>query len=77
VRRFHFYIDDDRHARPTTLAVEVADEARARELAEQIFAQSPHHLGVEVCDGGNRILGLGAFAHRTICGLQADGRRSA
>jgi hypothetical protein len=75
MRRFHFYIDDDRHAVPTELTVEVATEARARELAEQLLAQSAHHLGVEVCENGERILGLGAFAHRTICGLRAHRRR--
>jgi hypothetical protein len=74
MRRFHFYIDDDRHSVPTELTVEVATEARARELAERILAQSPHHLGVEVCENGERILGLGAFAHRTICGLRSHRR---
>lgn len=77
MRRFHFYIDDDRHAVPTEMTVEVATEARARELAERILAESSHHLGVEVCEDGERVLGLGSLGHRTICGLKSHGRRPA
>jgi hypothetical protein len=39
--------------------VDAANAARACELAEGIFAESRHHLGVEVFDEASCILTLG------------------
>ena len=71
MRSFHFYIDDVSRSRPTEFQVEVASEARARELAEEMLARSTNHLGVEVCERGRRLFGLGTFATRSICELMA------
>jgi len=50
--------------------VKVPSEAEARRLAEQLFARSEDHLGVEVCEEGRRLFGLGTLANRTVCALQ-------
>ena len=50
------------------LIVEAANEARARELAEGIMARSPNFVGVEVCEDGERLFGVGTLAERTVCG---------
>jgi hypothetical protein len=67
MRTFHFYIDDARCGVPRELVVEAIHEARAREMAEQMRAKSEHHHGVEVCEQGARLFGVGTFAHRTWC----------
>jgi len=72
---YHFFIDDDRYEAPVELEVRVGSEPRARQLAERSLAQSPHHLGVEVCEDGARLFGLGSFATRTWCGARARGRQ--
>lgn len=72
MRRFHFYIDDQNHAHPVEFTVEVTGIARARELAEELLARSSDHLGVEVCENGYRVFGLGTFATRTHCGLRPE-----
>jgi hypothetical protein len=56
---FQIFVTDDRYSIPTLYIVEAASAARACELAEGIFAQSLHHLGVEVFDEGSCILTLG------------------
>lgn len=68
MRKFHFYVDDQRCGIPRELAVEAVNEARARQLAQRVLEDSAHHLGVEVCEGGERLFGLGSFATRTWCG---------
>ena len=39
--------------------VEVRTEARARELAERVFKESPEHLGVDVWEGENHLFTIG------------------
>jgi hypothetical protein len=76
MRRFHFYIDDLNHARPVELLAEMANAERARDYAAELLARAPSHVGVEVCEQGRRVTGLGTFATRTYCGLGAcAGRR--
>jgi len=78
MRRFHFFIDDVGHSQPLEMTVEVAGVPRARELAAEVLARSPTHVGVEVCEDGERVFGIGTFATRTHCGLKREsGRRSA
>jgi hypothetical protein len=67
VRRFHFYIDDTRCDEPRVLLVQARDERRAREIAERMLTQSADHTGVEVCENGVRLFGLGSMARRTWC----------
>jgi hypothetical protein len=76
MRTFHFYVDDARCGTPREFVVEAGGEDRARTLAERMLADSEHHLGVEVCEDGQRLLGVGSFATRTWC-AQARLRRSA
>ncbi len=45
---FTFYIRDSRYSVPTVEFMILADHARARELAAERLAQSPHHIAVEV-----------------------------
>ena len=63
---FEIYLDDDRYAVPT-LHLVVADEpAMAFTIAERLLADSPHHLGAEICVAGERVAGLGTFATRYL-----------
>jgi hypothetical protein len=59
VGEFQVFVTDDRYSVPTLYILDAASAARACELAEGIFAQSLHHLGVEVFDDGSCILTLG------------------
>jgi len=71
MRRFHFFIDDLNHSRPLEMTVELGDVALARALAEEILGRSPTHIGIEVCEDGRRVFGLGTFANRTHCGIKS------
>ena len=63
---FEIFIDDDRYAVPTLYLVTAPDEARALTLAERMVAESPHHLGAELCLDGRRLAGIGSFAMRQL-----------
>lgn len=65
MRTFQIFVTDDRYSVPTLYIVQASSAARACELAEGIFADSLHHLGVEVLDDGACILTLGAVAPTT------------
>ena len=62
MRTFQFFVDDDRYSVPTLSLVTVKDDRRAREWADRLMSQSEHHRGVEVCEGGIRLFGIGSFA---------------
>lgn len=59
---FEIFIEDDRYSVPTLKLVTAADEAEALRLAESFLAASDHHLGVELCRDGRRLMGLGSYA---------------
>jgi hypothetical protein len=61
LREFQVFVTDDRYSIPTLCIVQAPSVARARELAEGIFADSLHHLGVELLDDGECILTLGVI----------------
>lgn len=65
---FEIFIDDDRYSVPTLKLVSAADEAEAIRLAESLLVASDHHLGVELCRDGRRLMGLGSYA-RDVRGL--------
>ena len=52
-------ITDDRRAVPTSYLIQVANEARARELAGQKLGEDPHRVCVEVYDGDKLLFVLG------------------
>ena len=56
VQTFQLYVHDDRYVVPTLVFVEVATIERARTRAEELLSNSPHHLSVEVCQGGRSLL---------------------
>ena len=64
MRTFQIYIDDDRYSVPTLHLATVAGEARALEIAKRLLEDSDHHLGVEVCEEGKPLFGLGSLARR-------------
>jgi hypothetical protein len=64
LRTFTFYIEDDRYSVPTLHIAAMEDEALAREWAETAMRRNPHYLGVEVCEDGERLFGLGVLAER-------------
>ncbi len=59
MRAYEVYIADDRYSLPTLRIVEAVDAFGAQETAERFMRESPHHLGVEVCDRGQRIFTIG------------------
>lgn len=59
---FEIFVDDDRYSVPTLHLITDADEPEARRKAVAMLLASRHHLGVELCRGGDRLLGLGSFA---------------
>ncbi len=63
---FEIYLDDDRYAVPTLHLIVADDPAIALALAQKMVADSPHHLGAEVCRKGERVAGLGSFATRRM-----------
>lgn len=63
---FEIYVDDDRYAVPTLHLITAADEPGAFAVAERMVAESPHHLGAEICLEGQRLAGLGSFATRQL-----------
>jgi len=60
---FEVYIDDSRYTVPTLYLI-AADEAGAMEAAQKMLAESPYHLGAELCLDGRRLIGFGSFATR-------------
>ena len=65
MRNFHFHLEDERFEAPQELVVEASGEARARQIAERMLAQSIHHKGVDVWEDGRRLFGLGSYAARS------------
>lgn len=59
---FEIFVEDDRYSVPTLKLVSATDEAEALRLAESLLAASEHHLGVELCQDGRRLAGLGSYA---------------
>jgi hypothetical protein len=59
---FEIFIDDDRYSVPTLKLITAETEAQARREAVSLLLASRHHLGVELCREGYRILGLGTLA---------------
>jgi hypothetical protein len=59
---FEIYVDDVRYSVPTLYLIAETDEAAARRAAHARFTESEHHAGVELWQGGRRILALGAAA---------------
>jgi hypothetical protein len=68
MQTFEFYIDDDRYGVPTLHLATLADEGLARQIAETLLGDSPHHRGVEVCEGGARLFGIGTLSLAPIPG---------
>jgi hypothetical protein len=64
LRTFAVYIEDDRYSVPTLNIVSLSDEARARDWAEGAMRENPHYQGVEVCEDGERLFGIGSLADR-------------
>jgi hypothetical protein len=70
MRQFHFYIDDKRSGVPREVVIEAETEDHAREVARQMLDECDDHAGVEVCERGVRVFGLGSFSTRTWCGVK-------
>jgi hypothetical protein len=58
---FQLFIDDDRYSVTTLRLLAWTNEQRAREAAETILRESPHHRGVELYRGARRVLGIGSM----------------
>ena len=62
LRQFQLLVDDDRYDAPTLHLVVVGDVIRALAEAERLIDRSTHHRGVEICEHGRRLFGLGSRA---------------
>ena len=58
---FQFFVFDDRYSVPTFQLVQADGEAHARQLAQALLANNPHHVGVEVCMEGQRLFVVGVI----------------
>ncbi len=67
MRSFHLYVDDVREVQPRLMLLGVRDEARATAIARRVLGESEHHRGVELCENGVRVMGLGSFERRSCC----------
>lgn len=63
---FEIFVDDDRYAVPTLHLVAADDVAAAFAIAQRMVAESPHHLGAELCLDGQRLAGVGSFVNRQL-----------
>jgi len=61
VLAFEFYIADDRYESLSFRIVMARDKGRAREIANAILLETPHHTGVEVCLMSRRLFGTGSL----------------
>lgn len=61
---FEIYLDDVRYLVPTLKLIAAPDEDSAIKIAQLLLEESAHHRGVEVCQGGQRVAGLGTYADR-------------
>jgi hypothetical protein len=55
-------IHDSRYSAPVWRQVAIAEEGQVRVIAQRVLAESSHHLGVEVFQGGARLFGIGSVA---------------
>ena len=55
MRTFSCFVTDDRYSIPTLSFLLVGDEGLARELALRRLMESPHHLSIELLEGGERV----------------------
>jgi hypothetical protein len=62
VRDFELYIEDVRYGTPTLSFVQMSDERRVREFAQQRLDEDKRHRGIEVREHGVRLFGLGTLA---------------
>lgn len=74
---FEIFVHDDRYSVPTLQLVTAADDTSAVAAAESLLHASPHHRGVELWGGGERLMELGACAERRRTGRGADALRVA
>lgn len=58
MRTFVFFIHDRRYSVPTLYFVSAPDEATARALARQRLDETPHHLAIDVLEGGTELFRL-------------------
>ena len=62
MRDFEIYMEDDRYGTPTLIFIQMKDEQRVREFAQQKLEEDKRHRGIEVREKGVRLFGLGTLA---------------
>jgi hypothetical protein len=62
MQNFTVLVHDDRYRAPMLRLVQAEDAKHARQLAQEIFAETAHHRGVEVWGGEERVFGIGPAA---------------
>jgi hypothetical protein len=74
MREFRMLVNDDRPGRSDFRWVQTSTEMRARDIAEQAFRETPHHIGVELWEADELIFVVGARTARTSRPLRATDR---
>jgi hypothetical protein len=60
MRHFTLLVHDDRYGAPNLRIAPTEDRERARQIAEQVLAETSHHTGVEVWSGERRLFVMGS-----------------
>jgi hypothetical protein len=64
MRDFRMLVTDDRPGLSDFRWVRARDELRAREIAEQTFRETPHHVSVEIWEADELMFVVGSLATR-------------
>jgi hypothetical protein len=64
MREFRMLVNDDRPGRSDFSWVQTSSETRARDIAEQTFRATPHHIGVELWEADELIFVIGSRTAR-------------
>ncbi len=70
-------MEDDRYGTPTLIFIQMKDEQRVREFAQQKLEEDKRHRGIEVREKGVRLFGLGTLADLPADCPGGDGSGSA
>ncbi len=68
IRQFQLFVDDDRYTVPSVRFLSARDIVSALAVADRLIDESSHHRGVEVCENGRRLFGLGSCARMARSG---------
>ena len=72
MQTYEIYIQDDRYSVPTLVFASLEDRGAAKDRANDLLLESPHHISVEVCQAGTVLLTLSEASSCDPSGAAAD-----